>query len=389
MMHQTTARRAPRARVRSTVALGDVVGEYLINGFAGQGATSYVYRARHLSSFEPVAIKILHPHLASDPAKLRRFVREARMMMRLEHPNIVRFRDIFEDGEQLALVMEYVEGQTLTQWCASQGARLDEAALASVFVDILRGLAHAHRHGIVHRDLKPANVLITQADGRYVAKIIDFGVARFLHEAPADEDLNKIVGTAAYMPPEEVVDPERVGPASDLYSLGVMLYEAACGRRPFDDVEGSAQDHETLEALLDAHVNQAPVAPSAVNPAVSPALESVILRALEKTPEQRFGSAPQLIVALEQALAGVMTLPTLPEAEWDALVRAEHLTTEWHRDAEQRARQARRGGARGELWRWMRRSARALFQAITHTGCTGRPDDPHYLSRPSPELIWP
>ncbi|MEM1349430.1 MAG: serine/threonine-protein kinase, partial [Myxococcota bacterium] len=284
-------RRAPRFS-SATMRYGDRFGQYVINGFAGVGATSYVYKARRGESFDAVAIKVLHPELLGDEVKRRRFVREAEVMMQMDHPNVVRLEEIQYGERSLAIVMEYVEGMTLAQWRKRWHGRLDEHTLASVFVDVLRGLAHAHRKGIVHRDLKPANIMLTQRDGQLRAKIIDFGVARLMDHPLEREDRDKIVGTAAYISPEEIQDPEQLCPASDLYSLGVMLYEAACGRRPFEEGEG-------VEALLSAHLGEVPRAPRQLNPRLTSAMESVILRTLRKEPGDRFDEASQMIRALE------------------------------------------------------------------------------------------
>lgn len=372
-MRAGTVRRKPmQGGPASTMAYGDRLGDYLINGFAGTGATSYVYQARRQDSFDPVAIKVLHPVLLRDEVKRARFLREAQVMMRLSHPNIVRFYEIIDEPGCLAFVMEYIEGQTLSRWCESNAGVLEEEVLACVFVDILRGLSHAHRHGIVHRDLKPANVLITRADDRYVAKIIDFGVARMMDEPIPSEEQHKILGTAAYISPEEVLNPAAICPASDLYSLGVMLYEAATGRRPFEDMG--------VEDLLDAHVRRAPTRPTAHNPEMSPAFESVILRTLTKSPDERFQSAPEMIRALELALQGALAMDP---ARWEEVVTDESMTTEWHREVI-----AGVGAVRGAaVWVMLMRCIQLALLLFAATGVRGGGDDPHYLSRAvGPEL---
>ena len=357
---------AKRSKPQPTLHYGDTFGECVINGFAGTGATSYVYRARKVDSFDPVAVKVLHPHLLKDHIKRERFLREAQIMLKLQHPNIVRFERIVDDADGLAFVMEYVDGMTLSAWCERYAYDLDESVLACVFVDILRGLSHAHRHGIVHRDLKPGNVMITFQDGRYMAKIIDFGVARMMTSPMSDEEKNRIVGTAAYISPEEVMDPEKVCPASDLYSLGVMLYEASCGRRPFEGMP--------VRDLLSAHVSSRPESPRALNPNMTPAFESVILRTLQKQPEGRFESAPEMIRALELAIQGVLAMT---EAQWDDYDDAE-ATTEWHRSV-MRVSAASRRPVLDALKRCFG-VAVTLFMA---TGLRGDANDPHYLNRHS------
>lgn len=362
-MSSSVISRAPRAsRPEPTLRYGDRLGKYLINGFAGVGATSYVYRARELDSFKPVAIKVLHPHLLDDPVKRTRFEREAQMMMKFGHPNIVEFHEIVElaDGG-MAFVMEYVDGDTLEDWLETEEARqVDESTLACLFVDVLRGLHHTHRFGIIHRDLKPANILITFQNGRHVAKIIDFGVARFADQPVPREDKQKIVGTAAYISPEEVRDPETVCESSDLYSIGVMMFEAACGQRPFEG--------RPVRELMDAHAFEAPPRPRDVNPALTPAFEDVIMRTLAKTPDERWGSAPQMIGALEMAIRSAMQIAAQIEVD-----RAP--TVEWSRQQLATEKDARRFVV------LFQQAMMMAFTLLMTSGLENRSNDPHHLNR--------
>ena len=369
--------RAPKSdagRPPATLGYGDEFGPYIITGFAGCGATSYVYRARRKDRFDPVAIKVLHPHLVADPTRRLRFYREARIMMRMQHPNVVRFEEIIEEGNTLAFVMEYIDGVTLQQWRRTHAGEIDEVTLACVFVDILRGVTAAHGEGIVHRDLKPGNILITESDDRSVAKIIDFGVARFVDEPLSEQERSKIIGTAAYVSPEEVGDPDKVCQASDLYSIGVMLYEAACGQRPFDAKE--------VRDLLEAHVRRDPQRPRAVNPGLSSSLEEVILRTLDKSPGQRFASAPEMIGALEWALhqpdAGTVGAGG-PEAAADMAP-----TTQWYRPTTMINREPKQ---RPSFGRFFRRCLEAAVVLVTTTGAEGGEDARHYLNRSSDPVM--
>ena len=376
-LSDSPARRAPSARgssIKPTYHYGDRVDDrYIINGFAGKGATSFVYRARSVESFEPVAIKVLHPHLLRDRVKRERFLREAQTMMRLQHPNVVLFHEIIERDGLVAFVMEYIDGETLGAWQQGRDGELEEFDLACVFVDILRGLSHAHHEGVVHRDLKPANVMITYEQERYVAKVIDFGVARVLSAPMQHEERAKILGTAAYISPEEVNDPEQICPASDLYSIGVMLYEAACGRRPFQGLP--------VRELMRAHVADLPPRPSEFNPGLSPAFESVILKTLQKRPEGRFESAPHMIRGLERALQGAMAMD---EGEWaQVLAKEEEVTMEWGRALQQVTQ-------RGDhpVVALLRRCMQSAFVMFTSTGASTEASrsDPHYIHRAAPEL---
>lgn len=363
-------------RPAATLSYGDQFGPYIITGFAGCGATSYVYRARRRDRFEPVAIKVLHPHLVADPTRRLTFYREARIMMRMDHANVVRFEEIIEEGDTLAFVMEYIDGVTLTEWRKAQESDFDEMELACVFVDVLRGVTAAHRQGVVHRDLKPGNILITEHDGRSVAKIIDFGVARFVDAPLTTREESKIIGTAAYISPEEVADPKAVSQASDLYSIGVMLYEAACGRRPFDGLE--------VRELLCAHAQRDPDRPRELNPGLSKSFEDVILQTLSKSPNGRFGSAPEMIGALEWALQHRSQSQDSAPAVDDGAAAME--TTQWKRPAPE-------GGADDEntsppaktFWR---RCLQAALVLVTSTGAEDGTDSCHYLNR-SPDAPLP
>ena len=300
-MSTTLTRQSGVGTRRPTLRYGDQLGPYIITGLAGRGATSFVYRARRIDAQEPVAIKVLHPELVADPRRRLTFYREARIMMRMDHRNVVRFDEILEAQGYLAFVMEYIDGPTLSEWRKAQG-EVCEVGLACLFMDILRGLKAAHDEGVLHRDMKPGNILITEEQGRAVAKIIDFGVARLEGEPLAERERQKIIGTAAYISPEEVGAPEDVGKASDLYSLGVMLYEVACGNRPFRE--------EEARQLLRAHVRRRPQRPGQLNPALSQSMEAVIMRSLAKRPDARYATAPELMAALEDAL----TEPVKPES---------------------------------------------------------------------------
>ncbi len=366
----STIRRRPTVGDKqppATLSYGDEFGPYIITGFAGCGATSYVYKARRRDRFEPVAIKVLHPHLVADPTRRLTFYREARIMMRMQHPNVVRFEEILEEQGTLAFVMEYIDGVTLKEWRGGHEAQLDEVELACLFVDILRGVTAAHREGVVHRDLKPGNVLITEEGGRMVAKIIDFGVARFVDDPLTEREKTKITGTAAYISPEEVGNPELVCQASDLYSIGVMLYEAACGRRPFDGAE--------VRQLLKAHLQGEPDRPRELNPELSQGLEEVILRTLSKTPQSRFRSAPEMIGALEEALCRAQS-PTEAMAP-AAFDEEEAPTVQWQRpqkvgDVDE---VAPRFGA------FLKRCLRAALDVVTATGAEDGRDSCHHLNR--------
>lgn len=355
----------------STLRYGDRFGRYVITGFAGKGATSYVYRARRYESFDSVAVKVLHPELVAEPRKRRKFFHEARLMLRMDHPNVVQFREIVETEGRVGFVMNYIDGVTLDDWLERRAGQLDEQTLAMLFIDILRGVAHAHEEGVIHRDLKPSNIMITESDSRFRAKILDFGVARFADQQPHPDDREKIVGTAAYISPEEVERPDAVCRASDIYSLGVMLYEAATGHLPFAG--------QSPRALLRAHAREEPPSPRQFNPNLSRALEAVIMQTLQKDPDGRFDSADDMIDGLEGAIrsmfgAGHGGRPVEEMAE----------TSQWSRDRD--ADDAEDGEPSDDpLYQHVLTYLQLALTLFAATGHTGESDDPHHLNRGEPE----
>lgn len=378
-MAPSTIRRKPSSRTdrnTSTLRYGDRFGRYLITGFAGEGATSYVYRARRGESFDPVAIKVLHPDMVADPEKRRKFFNEARLMLRMDHPNVVEFHEIVETDGMVGFVMEYIDGVTLDRWLRLQQEPIEEQALAGLFIDILRGVAHAHDAGVIHRDLKPANIMITEDQSRFCARILDFGVARFADADPHPDEREKIIGTAAYISPEEVRDPDAVGRSSDIYSLGVILYEAATGQRPFSD--------DDPRNLLYAHARRTPPNPRDFNPKLSPAFEKIILQTLDKDPDRRPGDAGELIDALEGVIRRMFEANArLPSAEANAQTR------EWSRTQESGIQQQADADDREDLYRYLVLCFQFAFAFLTATGHTGKPDDPHHLNRSDPLHLGP
>lgn len=249
---------------------------------------------------------------------------------------------------------------------------MDEQTLASLFVDILRGVAHAHDNGVIHRDLKPTNIMITESESRFSAKILDFGVARFADEKPHREERDKIIGTAAYISPEEVENPDEVGRASDIYSLGVMLYEAATGQRPFGD--------DDPRRLLHAHARREPPSPRDYNPDLSPAFEEIILTTLQKDPDGRYRDAGEMIDALEGVIRQMFRAPTEASSTETA---AE--TREWSRTVADESEQ----NGDDALYRYLAACFQFAFAFLTATGHRGGPDDPHHLNRDLPPYLQP
>lgn len=289
--------------------LGD---RYEIGEVIGRGGMAEVHEGRDLRLGRRVAIKILRPDLAKDPAFQARFRREAQSAASLNHPNIVAVYDTGQDtlqpegdnGEPAVvvpyIVMEYVDGMTLRQLLASGRRLLPERAL-EITAGILSALDYAHRHGIVHRDIKPANVMLTRTGD---VKVMDFGIARAINDAGSTmTSASAVMGTAQYLSPEQARG-EVVDARSDLYSTGVVLFELLTGRPPFTG--------DSAVAIAYQHVSEMPASPSQIDPGVSPEIDAVVLRALAKRTDDRYPSASDFRADVERAIAGSPVTAALP-----------------------------------------------------------------------------
>ena len=268
------------------VSEGSIVdNRYRVLGRIGSGGMADVYLAEDSHLQRQVALKILHRRYLQDREFVERFQREAEHAAGLQHPNIVSVFDRGQSGDVNYIAMQYVKGPTLKE-LIDRGLTSDQAV--ALVRQVLEGARFAHRNGIVHRDLKPQNVIVDE-EGKAV--VTDFGIAR----AGVSEitQTGSVMGTPHYLSPEQAQGFE-VTPVSDLYSIGVILYEALTRRVPFEG--------ESAVAVAMKQVSQAPQRPSSINPQVSPALDAVVMRALEKEPGQRFQSADAFIAALDAAL---------------------------------------------------------------------------------------
>ncbi len=267
------------------VAEGSTIdGRYRLLRRIGSGGMADVWLAEDPHLQRRVALKILHRRFAQDREFVERFEREAEAAAGLSHPNIVAVFDRGEVEGTHYIAMQLLEGRTLKE-LIDQGLSTEQAV--SLIRQVLEGAGYAHRHGVVHRDLKPQNVIVDD-DG--VATVTDFGIAR----AGASEitQAGSVMGTPHYLSPEQAQG-QAVTAVSDLYSVGVMLYEALAGRVPFEA--------DSAVAIAMKQVSHTPQRPSSINPEVTPALDAVVMRALEKDPGQRFQSAEAFIVALDAA----------------------------------------------------------------------------------------
>ncbi|MFD4600715.1 PASTA domain-containing protein [Streptomyces sp. NPDC058464] len=263
----------------------------------GRGGMAEVHLAHDTRLDRPVAVKTLRAELAQDPLLQARFHREARSTASLNHPAIVAVYDTGDDTDRPYLVMEYVDGATLREVLDSEPFLAPGRALEFT-ADILKALAHSHRHGIVHRDIKPANVMLT-GTGRI--KVMDFGIARSVADVRLTQT-SVVTGTARYLSPEQALGREA-DDRSDLYSVGCLLYELLTHRPPFDD--------ETPIGVICQHIQDAPQPPSLHNPSIDPRLDALVLRALEKDPGRRHQSAEDMLADVETCL-GLRTAPTIP-----------------------------------------------------------------------------
>ncbi|HEX6687109.1 MAG TPA: protein kinase [Solirubrobacterales bacterium] len=281
---------------------GALSGRYDLGDRLGSGGMSNVYRATDLTLERTVAVKILAEHLSDDERFVARFRREALAVAKLIHPNIVQVYDTGIDDGRHFIVMEYVEGRSGAQILQRQGPLAPEIA-AEAGVQACAGLDYAHRRGIIHRDVKPGNLMVVGGpvgSGPMTVKLTDFGIARALAQTRITQ-VGSVVGTAAYLAPEQVRG-EEATPATDVYALGVVIYQFLTGRLPY---EGS-----TLAELAVRQQNERPLPPSTYNSEVPETLGGAVLRALEGNPARRYASADELSGGLQLGLQGEdVTLP--------------------------------------------------------------------------------
>jgi serine/threonine protein kinase len=270
---------------------GEQVGAYRVIEQLGQGGMATVYKAYHPALDRYVALKVLHPAFLEDKNFQARFVREAKLVAKLEHPNIVPIYDFAEHEGRPYLVMKFIEGITLK-------ARISQGSIGNE--DILRiveavgaALAYAHKRGILHRDVKPSNVILASDGQIYLA---DFGLARIAQSGETTLTTDMVIGTPQYISPEQALGKKELDEGTDIYSFGVMLYEMTVGRVPFSA--------DTPFSIIHDHIYTPLPLPSVENPSVSADLERVLLKALAKERSDRYADVPALVEAFKQAWIG-------------------------------------------------------------------------------------
>jgi serine/threonine-protein kinase len=256
-------------------------GRYELNHLIARGGMAEVYRAHDRLLDRPVALKVLFPELSIDRSFVERFRREAQAAANLSHPNIVPVFDWGEDSGTYFIVMEFVDGRPLSSILKTAGP-LAADRTAEIAAPVAAALGYAHKHGVVHRDVKPGNVLITD-DGQ--VKVTDFGIARAVNTEESLTQTGAVMGTATYFSPEQA-EGMGVDARTDIYSLGVVLFEMVTGRPPFLG--------DTPVAVASKHVRDHPPLPRELNPSIPPTFEAIILKAMDKNPDNRYATSEEL-----------------------------------------------------------------------------------------------
>jgi len=256
--------------------IGKTIGPYNIVEILGKGGMGVVYKAVHTTLEQQVAIKALSSELASNPSSRKRFVKEAKIQAKFSHPNVVNIFNYLDEGEDVYIVMEYVNGQTLEQKLKSEGAISEKEAI-SISIPVLEALDFMHSNGVIHRDIKPSNIMITNTG---LIKVTDFGIAKVLDEN-TQQTKTGMVGSLYYISPEQILG-EQTSAATDVYSFGVTLFHMITGKALYEGTE---------YAIMTSHLEGKPVPPWEVNDNVSKNFGKVVLKAIQKTPKDRYKTA--------------------------------------------------------------------------------------------------
>ncbi|HEU4578286.1 MAG TPA: serine/threonine-protein kinase [Polyangiaceae bacterium] len=284
----------PPSPAPAELATGVQFGSYVVGELIGRGAMASVYRAEHVLLAKPVALKLMDDSLLQSPEARERFLREGRVVASITHPNVVDVTDVGVHEGTPYLVMELLVGEDLHSYL-ERHAPLDDRTTVRLALPLIAALAAAHEVNVVHRDVKPSNIFLEQGPtGEIVPKVLDFGISKLSLERTGLDLVatspNQLIGSPLYLPPEALRGSAQLGPASDQYSLGVVLYQCLTGRTPFHG--------DTLMELLGALARGSFLPPRALRPEISPALERVIVRAMALDPRERFPSLREMGAAL-------------------------------------------------------------------------------------------
>ena len=283
------------------------IAHYEVIEVIGDGGMGTVYKARDPRFDRMVAIKVLHEQFQRDPAVVERFKNEAIIQAKLSHPNIVTVYDFVATNEILAMVMEFVKGSSLSGLITQQAGPMPTARIVALMGQILSAMDHAHSEGLVHRDLKPSNIAVQALGDEEIAKVMDFGIAKVLGSEKLRTATGATMGTIHYASPEQLRSPKGVDHRTDIYALGVILYEMASGTLPFE----AESEFELMRLTVEA-----PPPPLRERAADVPeALEKVVARALAKDPEQRYSSCREMLEALRSATTAAALQTPQPAAE--------------------------------------------------------------------------
>jgi len=264
-------------------------GRYQITKELGRGSMGVVFQAHDPHIGREIALKVLRPDRVSSEDFVQRFLKEARAIGRMSHPNIVTVYDVGEDQDTVYIAMEFLEGLPLNAYCREKTLSIEE--IADIGIQVANSLDYAHTRGIVHRDIKPQNIMISPSG---MVKITDFGIAHIEDpDASHQTQAGEILGTPNYMSPEQVMG-KKVDGRSDLYSLGVILYEITSGSRPFKG--------DNLAAIFHAITSENPARPDELKAGLTPEISRIIMKCLQKTPAERFQNGKELADALKAFL---------------------------------------------------------------------------------------
>lgn len=296
----------PGSAAKPDPLIGTTIEQYYVVRLIGIGGMARVYEAREPALDRRVALKVMSVLHAADEELAQRFRREGRTLASLKHPNIVELYSVGETDHSYFIAMRFIDGQTLASVLrkrASRGEYMPSDQVIAVLSDVADALDYAHSQGVIHRDVKPSNIMLTPDDH---AILTDFGL---MMQATEGSTLGTAFGTPRYIAPEQAMASQRAVPQSDIYSLGVILYEMLTGQTPFD--------HESPMSLALSHITNPPPPPRSIRSDIPPAVERVMLKALEKQPQDRYPTAKALV----EALRGAYQTPfedSLPEEIWEA-----------------------------------------------------------------------